>query len=281
MCNGEKVDIQGLFETARSHAPCVVFIDNLDVIIEICRPLIQQFLHEMEKCKMNEGIVFLGAVCEEPEGIEEKILCRSNRFQNQLRLTRPNFQERKELLTFFLREIKHDNTLDVDILARRTEDYEVGNIKRLLNRSVIRVLMQHKTTISLGDVEDVIDDSEIGAAEKKFLSDKETLKGTAYHEAGHALVQYYSKETNFEPLYKVTIVKRAHALGLTHSLPEGLSKDFTRRRILSTIDVYFGGIVAEEMLFGKECITTGRKYINSINPRRNNFTRDQNTNVMS
>jgi len=277
VCNGEKVDVQGLFENARSHAPCVIFIDNLDVIIEISRPLIQQILHEMEKLKPNEGIVILGAVCETPEGMEEKLFCRSNRFDNQIRLTAPHFQECKELLTFFLRDIKHDNTLDVDILARRTEEYEVGNIKRLLDRSMIRAIMQHKTTITLEDVENVIDDEEIGAAEKKFLSDEESLKGTAYHEAEHALVRYYGDEQHYSPLYKITIIKRGHALGVTHSLKEGKWKDLTKRRALSKIDVYFGGLVAEEMLFGKEGVTTGilyyfimKKRISSMSIIRNN-----------
>ena len=78
-----------MLKIARSHAPCVIFIDNIDVIMEICRPLIQQILHEMEKFRSNEGIVFLGAVCKEPEGIDEMILCRSNRFNKMIRLTGP------------------------------------------------------------------------------------------------------------------------------------------------------------------------------------------------
>ena len=264
VCNGESINVQCLFEIARSHAPCVVLIDILDVIIEICRPIIQHILHEMEKIKTNMGILFLGSVCKEPVGIEEKLLCRSNRFDNQIRLTEPVFQERKELFTFFLQDIKHDNTLDVDVLARRTEGYEVGKIKRLLDQSMVCAITQHKETITLEDVEHLIDD-EFGAANKKFVSDKESLLTIAHHEAGHALVSYYGDEQHFSPLYKITIIPRHDTLGVTHTLPDGPHKGMTRRRLLSRIDVYFGGLVSEELLNGKESVTAGMLYYFVLN----------------
>ena len=184
-------------------------------------------------------------------------MCRAGRFGNQVNFSRPNFQERKELFTRFLRDITHDNTLDVDILSRRTDGYQVGGIKRLINRSMIRVITQHKSKVSMDDIENLMDELEVGSAETKYVGDKETLKGTAYHEAGHALVRYYSEEQNVDPLYKVTIVKRGGALGMTRFLPEP-NKDMSKRRIISKIDTAFGGRVAEEMLFGKDRVTTGK-----------------------
>ena len=257
LCNNKKLDLKEIFESARSHTPCVVFVNYIDIIMDTCRPIMQQFFHEMENNKMNEGIVFLAAVCEKPSGIEEKTMGRSGRFDNQVQLTRPNFQERKELFTLFLRDITHDNTLDVDILSRRTDGYQVGGIRRLIDRSMIRITTQHKSTVTMEDIEDLIDELEVGSAERKFVGDKESLKGTAYHEAGHALVQYYSDEQSFDPLYKVTIVKRGGTLGMTSFLPEP-NKDYSRCRMISHIDTAFGGRVAEEMLFGKDRVTTGK-----------------------
>ena len=122
---------------------------------------------------------------------------------------------------------------------------------------MIRIITQHKSTVTMEDMEDLIDELEVGSAERKFVGDKESLKGTAYHEAGHALVQYYSEGQSFDPLYKVTIVKRGGALGMTSLLPEP-NKDFSRCRMISHIDTAFGGRVAEEMLFGKDRVTTGK-----------------------
>ena len=122
---------------------------------------------------------------------------------------------------------------------------------------MIRITTQHKSTVTMEDIEDLIDELEVGSAERKFVGDKESLKGTAYHEAGHALVRYYSDEQSVDPLYKITIVKRGGALGMTRFLPEP-NKDMTKRRIISKIDTAFGGRVAEEMLFGKERVTTGK-----------------------
>ena len=101
----------------------------------------------------------------------------------------------------------------------------------------------------------MIDEISTGHGEDKFQCEKESLKGTAYHEAGHALVAYYGDEKGFDPLYKVSIVKRSEALGITKFLPEGRHKDMTKQRMLRLIDRFFGGRVAEEILFGKAFIT--------------------------
>ena len=205
----------------------------------------------------NEGIVFFAASCEKLDGLEEKLVCRFGRFNHRIKLKPPNFQERKEIFTFLLRDLKHDNTLDVDILARRTEGAEIGDIKQLLNTCVIRLLTQNRSEISLEDVDELIDDILTGHGDKKFAVEKESLKSTAYHEAGHALVRYYGGEQGIDPLYKVSIVKRSEALGLTWSLAEGKHRDLTKDRILQWIDVALGGRAAEELLLGKDRITAG------------------------
>ena len=213
LCNGKKVmSVQLLFQMCRMCTPCVIFVNHIDMIMASCRATVMLFLHEMEKRKENEGIIFFAASCENPDGLEEKLVCRFGRFNHRIRLKPPNFQERKEIFTFLLRDLKHDNTLDVDILARRTEGAEIGDIKQLLNTCVIRLLTQNRSEISLEDVDELIDDILTGHGDEKFAVDKESLKATAYHEAGHALVQYYGDEQGFDPLYKISIVKRSDAL---------------------------------------------------------------------
>ena len=258
VCNGKKVDVQELFDTCRASTPCVVFINHIDFIFAACNSTMLMFLHEMDKKNENEGIVFFAAASEDLDSFEEKLISRSsNRFSHRIEFACPNFQERKEIFTFLLRDIKHDNTLDVDILARRTEGAEIGDIKELLNTCMIRSITKNKPEISLQDVDDLIDEILTGHGEDKFQCEKESLKGTAYHEAGHALVAYYADEKGFDPLYKVSIVKRSAALGMTSFLPEGRHKDMTKQRMLRLIDRFFGGRVAEEILFGKDGITAG------------------------
>jgi len=258
LCNGKKVmSVPLLFEMCRMCTPCVIFVNHIDMIMETCRGTIMVFLHEMEKKKENEGIVFFAASCENLSGLEEKLVCRFGRFNHRIKLEPPNFQERKEIFTFLLRGLKHDNTLDVDILARRTEGAEIGDIKQLLNTCVIRLLTENRSEITLADVDELIDDIKTGHGDKKFVVDKESLKATAYHEAGHTLVRYYGGEQGIAPLYKVSIVKRSEALGITFGLAEGKYRDYTKQRILQEIDVGLGGRAAEELLLGKDRITAG------------------------
>ena len=258
LCNNKEVDPGEMFQMALENAPCVVFVKHIDVIMETCQQLVQQFLHEMDKVNINDEIVFIASVYEEPNDFDEKLMCRSGRFEHQVKITKPNFQERKELFTFFLRNITHDDTLDVDILSRRSDGYYIGGIKRLIDRSMIRVITKHRSAVAITDIEDLIDELDIGSEDRNFVTDKETLKGTAYHEAGHVLVRYYSDKQKLDPVYKVTIIKRGGTLGMTSFLPEP-NKDFSKSRMKSTIDTSFGGMVAEELFLGKDGVTTGKQ----------------------
>ena len=270
LCNGKKVSVDQFFDVCRMNIPCVVFINHIDVLMATCINTVRMFLHEMEKSDVNNGIIFFAAVAaqttstnisnnanEEADSFEEKLLCRFNRFTHIVKFSSPNFQERKEIFTFLLRDVKHDNTVDVDILARLTDGAEIGHIKKLLNTCMIRMVTQNRSAISLEDIDELIDEIQTGYGEKKLAIDKESLKGTAYHEAGHALVLYYGDGHGIDPLYKVTIVPRGRALGITSYLPEGKNKDLTKQRILRMIDLAFGGRVAEEILFGKDRISSG------------------------
>ena len=117
LCNGEKVGVEHFFDACRKHTPCVVFINHLDIITDRCNDIVMMFLHEMEKSTVNDGIIFFAAACEEADIFGEKLFCRSGRFTHQVKFLPPNFQERKEIFTFLLRDVKHDNTVDVDILS--------------------------------------------------------------------------------------------------------------------------------------------------------------------
>ena len=256
-CNGKRADkVEELFNIAKKHSPCVLFFDKLDIFYRMEPPLVREFLFEMDKCQIEQGILFVGAALELPGDDADKVMVLSNRFSTQVLISIPKFQGRKELFSFYLSKIKHDNSIDVDILARRTDGMYGGDMKELVNRSVIRASMRHGVSVTMRDLDDVIDTDSVGSELTSFLQDKESLKGTAYHEAGHALVSYYSNE-EFLPLYKATIIARGHSLGHTLGLPEGSYKNMTKRRLLCIVDVCLGGRVAEELLGGKDSVTTG------------------------
>ena len=258
-CNGLKIEkINELFAVAKRNSPSVIFLDDLDKNCKIDTPHFQNFLFEMDKCKKEEGIIIVVAATSKDHLLES--LFKSNRFEDIITLSKPNYTERKEILSYFLSKISYDDSVDIDILARITEGQTPKELRYIVNRSALCSSMENNNRVNMQTINDVIDEIEYGAEDNfSSLQDKETQEVVAYHEAGHALVLYYSK--GFYPLYKVTIIGRGKVRGLTSGILAKERKIDKRVFLLTEIDCKLGGRVAEELLGKdrqKDTVTNGK-----------------------
>ena len=256
-CNGKEIELVDLFTTAKKRAPCIIFLDDLDSDYDkITRP-VQEFLFEMDNYDIKDGIIMLAAATSKENVLKDFL--KPSRFDKVIDIYQPNMLERKEMLRLYLSKIKHEESVDVDLLSRCFAGRTGKEIRNILNQSAIRATMEHKSRVSMHTIEDMIEKYEIGSEAKSMTRNKDCLKMTAYHEAGHALVIHYNKDTQESPMHKASVLYRASCKGFVLQLRK---TDHTNERkidLLSEMDVSLGGRVAEELIFGKDKIATGTK----------------------
>uniref|UniRef100_A0A8D0CIG9 YME1 like 1 ATPase n=1 Tax=Scleropages formosus TaxID=113540 RepID=A0A8D0CIG9_SCLFO len=235
--------IRNLFKEAKANAPCVIFIDELDSVggkrIEspmhpYSRQTINQLLAEMDGFKPNEGIIIIGAT-NFPEALDNALV-RPGRFDMQVTVPRPDVKGRTEILNWYLKKIKVAST---EIIARGTVGFSGAELENLVNQAALKAA----------------DKILMGPERRSVQIDKKNKTITAYHESGHAIVAYYTKDAM--PINKATIMPRGPTLGHVSMLPENDRWSETRSQLLAQMDVSMGGRVAEELIFGNENITTG------------------------
>lgn len=253
--------VRDLFAQARGKSPAIIFIDELDAIgakrnerdAAYVKQTLNQLLTELDGFSQSTGVIIIGAT-NYPQ-LLDKALTRPGRFDRKVMVGLPDVRGRMDILKHHMTNVQIGTDVDVGIIARGTPGFSGADLENLVNQAAIHASRDRKQKVGPLDFDWAKDKIMMGAeARSRIIQDKDKLL-TAYHEAGHALVAYYSRSAT--PLYKITIVPRGMALGITHFLPEmdTVSRNYTE--YLSDIDVSMGGKAAEEMIFGPDNVTSG------------------------
>uniref|UniRef100_A0AAV2JR89 ATP-dependent zinc metalloprotease YME1L1 n=1 Tax=Knipowitschia caucasica TaxID=637954 RepID=A0AAV2JR89_KNICA len=254
--------IRNLFREAKANAPCVIFIDELDSVggkrIEspmhpYSRQTINQLLAEMDGFKTNEGVIIIGAT-NFPEALDNALI-RPGRFDMQVTVPKPDIKGRTEILNWYLKKIKVDPDIEAKVIARGTVGFSGADLENLVNQAALKAAVDEKDMVSMKELEFAKDKILMGPERRSAVIDKKNKEITAFHESGHAIVAYYTKDAM--PINKATIMPRGPSLGHVSMLPENDRWSETRSQLLAQMDVSMGGRVAEEIQFGPEHITTG------------------------
>jgi cell division protease FtsH len=255
--------VRDLFEQGKKHAPCIIFIDEIDAVgrhrgaglgggHDEREQTLNQLLVEMDGFESNEGVIIIAAT-NRPDVLDPAIL-RPGRFDRRIVVNRPDVRGREGILRVHTKKVPLAQDVDLDIIARGTPGFVGADLENLVNEAALLAARQDKDTVSMTDFEMAKDKVLMGTERRSMVISDEEKKTTAWHEAGHALVAKLL-EKNADPVHKVTIIPRGPALGLTQQLPKedrlSMSRDFAKARLA----VLMGGRVAEELTFGQ--FTTG------------------------
>ncbi|MBR1618816.1 ATP-dependent zinc metalloprotease FtsH [bacterium] len=256
--------VRDLFEQAKKHQPCIIFIDEIDAVgrqrgaglgggHDEREQTLNQLLVEMDGFDANTNIIVIAAT-NRPDILDNALL-RPGRFDRQIYINAPDVKGREQILEVHAKNKKLDSDVDLKILAKRTPGFTGADLQNLLNESALLAARKNKDKISMEDV-DVSIDRVIAGVEKKsrVLTDKDK-ELTSYHEVGHALIDKLLPDAN--ELHKVSIIPRGMALGVTWTRPKDESVHVSKAKLLAKIAVSLGGRAAEEIVYGKNEISTG------------------------
>jgi cell division protease FtsH len=256
--------VRDLFEQGKANAPCIIFIDEIDAVgrhrgaglgggHDEREQTLNQLLVEMDGFESNDGVILIAAT-NRPDVLDPALL-RPGRFDRQIVVDAPDLRGREGILKVHLRNKPVADDVDITTLARGTPGMAGADLANLVNEAALLAVRRGHDKLYMIDLEDAKDKVMLGAERKSMVMKEEERRLTAYHEAGHALCAI--KVPGNDPLHKVTIVPRGRALGLAFTLPEDDRVSITRQQIEASLAMAFGGRVAEEVVFGRERVTTG------------------------
>ena len=256
--------VRDLFDTAKKHAPCIIFIDEIDAIgrhrgagigggHDEREHTLNQLLVEMDGFVGKEGIIIIAAT-NRPDVLDPALL-RPGRFDRQVVVPLPDVRGREKILTVHMKKIALAKNVDASVLARGTPGFSGADLANLVNEAALLAARTNKKTVGNDDLGKARDKIIMGAERRSMVMSEEEKNLTAYHEAGHAIVGLLVPE--HDPVYKVSIIPRGLALGVTMFLPEEDRHSYTKQRLESQISGMFGGRIAEVIKFGIDKITTG------------------------
>jgi cell division protease FtsH len=256
--------VRDMFEQAKKHAPCIIFIDEIDAVgrhrgagmgggHDEREQTLNQLLVEMDGFEMNDGIIVIAAT-NRPDVLDPALL-RPGRFDRQVVVGLPDIRGREQILQVHVRKVPIGDDVKPEVIARGTPGFSGADLANLVNEAALFAARAGKRTVEMKEFELAKDKIMMGAERKTMvMSEKEKLN-TAYHEAGHAIVGRIVPE--HDPVYKVSIIPRGRALGVTMFLPEEDRYSLSKRALTSQICSLFGGRIAEEMILGFDGVTTG------------------------
>ncbi|HEX6809963.1 MAG TPA: ATP-dependent zinc metalloprotease FtsH [Gemmatimonadaceae bacterium] len=256
--------VRDLFEQGKAHAPCIIFIDEIDAVgrhrgaglgggHDEREQTLNQLLVEMDGFESNDGVILIAAT-NRPDVLDPALL-RPGRFDRQVVVDLPDLRGREEILRVHLRRVPVSEDLDVSTIARGTPGMSGADLANLVNEAALLAARRNHERVFLSDMEEAKDKVMLGAERKSMVMKEDEKRNTAYHEAGHAVCAI--KTPGCDPLHKVTIVPRGRALGLAFTLPTEDRYSVTRQQLEAMLVMTYGGRVAEEMIFGHEKVTTG------------------------
>jgi cell division protease FtsH len=256
--------VRDMFEQAKKHAPCIIFIDEIDAVgrhrgaglgggHDEREQTLNQLLVEMDGFEGNEGVIVVSAT-NRPDVLDPALL-RPGRFDRQVVVPLPDIRGREQILKVHLQKVPIDKDVEILPIARGTPGFSGADLANLVNEAALFAARANKRKVSMMELDKAKDKIMMGAERRSMVMDENEKKLTAYHEAGHALVGLSVPE--HDPVYKVSIIPRGRALGVTMFLPEQDRYSHSKRRLESQLSSLFGGRIAEELIFGGESVTTG------------------------
>ncbi|VAW64743.1 Cell division protein FtsH [hydrothermal vent metagenome] len=256
--------VRDMFEQAKKHAPCIIFIDEIDAVgrhrgagvgggHDEREQTLNQLLVEMDGFEGNEGVIVIAAT-NRPDVLDPALL-RPGRFDRQVVVPLPDVRGREQILKVHMRKVPTSENVRASLIARGTPGFSGADLANLVNEAALFAARENNTEVFMEHFERAKDKIMMGAERKSMVMSEDEKKLTAYHEAGHAIVGRLVPD--HDPVYKVSIIPRGRALGVTMFLPEEDRYSYSKRRLESQISSLFGGRLAEEIIFGGDNVTTG------------------------
>jgi cell division protease FtsH len=256
--------VRDMFEQAKKHAPCIIFIDEIDAVgrhrgagmgggHDEREQTLNQLLVEMDGFEMNDGIIVIAAT-NRPDVLDPALL-RPGRFDRQVVVGLPDIRGREQILKVHMRKVPMGEDVNPGVIARGTPGFSGADLANLVNEASLFAARTGKRIVEMKEFELAKDKIMMGAERKSMVMSEKEKRNTAYHEAGHAIVGRVVPE--HDPVYKVSIIPRGRALGVTMFLPEEDRYSLSKRALISQICSLYGGRIAEEMTLGFDGVTTG------------------------
>ncbi len=256
--------VRDMFEQAKKNAPCIIFIDEIDAVgrhrgaglgggNDEREQTLNQLLVEMDGFEANEGIIIIAAT-NRPDVLDPALL-RPGRFDRQIVVPNPDVAGREKILRVHMRKVPLAPDVDAKVIARGTPGFSGADLANLVNEAALLAARRNKRLVTQSEFEDAKDKVMMGAERRSMAMTEEEKLATAYHEAGHAIVNVLVPHN--DPLHKVTIIPRGRALGVTMSLPERDKLSYSKQWCEARLAMTFGGRVAEQLIYGKDHLNTG------------------------
>src|SRR6187397_1399422 len=256
--------VRDLFEQGKKQAPCIIFIDEIDAVgrhrgaglgggHDEREQTLNQLLVEMDGFEANEGVILIAAT-NRPDVLDPALL-RPGRFDRQVVVPLPDVRGREQILKVHMRKVPVDGNVKPGVIARGTPGFSGADLANLVNEAALIAARSNRRTVSMEEFDKAKDKIMMGAERRSLVMSEAEKKLTAYHESGHAIVGLSVPE--HDPVYKVTIIPRGRALGVTMFLPEEDRYSYSKQRLMSQMKSLYGGRLAEEIVFGPAYVTTG------------------------
>lgn len=256
--------VRDMFEQGKKNAPCIIFIDEIDAVgrhrgiglgggNDEREQTLNQMLVEMDGFEANEGVVIIAAT-NRPDVLDQALL-RPGRFDRQINVPYPDVNGREKILKVHLSKVKYNSKIDARIIARGTPGFSGASLANLVNEAALLAARKNHPEILMSDLEEAKDKVMMGTERKSMAMSDAEKKLTAYHEGGHALVGLHLPAS--DPIHKATIIPRGRALGMVMRLPENDRLSMARDKMEADIAVALAGRAAEEIIFGKDKVTSG------------------------
>jgi cell division protease FtsH len=253
-----------MFEQAKKNAPCIIFIDEIDAVgrhrgaglgggNDEREQTLNQLLVEMDGFESNEGIILIAAT-NRPDVLDPALL-RPGRFDRQIVVPNPDVVGRERILKVHVRKVPLAPDVDLKVIARGTPGFSGADLMNLVNEAALLAARRGKRLVTMSEFEDAKDKVMMGAERRTLVMTEDEKRLTAYHEAGHAVVALHVPAT--DPVHKATIIPRGRALGMVMQLPERDKLSMSVEQMTSRLAIMMGGRIAEEMVFGKDKVTSG------------------------
>ena len=257
--------VRDMFEQGKKHSPCIIFIDEIDAVgrsrgaglgggNDEREQTLNQLLVEMDGFDTNEGVIIIAAT-NRPDVLDPALL-RPGRFDRQVVVSNPDIIGREKILKVHAKKINMSPDVNLRTVARGTPGFSGADLANLVNEAALLAARKNKRIVTYQEFEDAKDKVMMGAERRSMVMTEDEKKLTAYHEGGHALVSY-NMLPHYDPIHKATIIPRGRALGMVMNLPERDKHGYSIKYLKARLAVCFGGRVAEEIIFGKDNITTG------------------------